>query len=94
MGWCASMSDGCADQEKREERADDGYDQTVSAGTISTVAGTGEHGDRGDGGPATDAFLSYPWGWRVIRRGTSTSPTATAIGRGWWPGLISCRDQR
>jgi hypothetical protein len=71
-----------------------GTSTTVSAGTITTVAGTGAYGDREDGGPATDALLSYPGGWRVIRRGTSTSPTETAIGRGWWPGLIPCRDQR
>jgi sugar lactone lactonase YvrE len=30
------------------------------AGIITTVAGTGEHGDTGDGGPATEAPVNYP----------------------------------
>ena len=33
-----------------------------SAGLISTVAGTGADGDRGDGGPASEAELCYPAG--------------------------------
>lgn len=32
----------------------------ASTGTITTVAGTGTRGTTGDGGPATDALLSYP----------------------------------
>ena len=30
------------------------------AGIITTIAGTGEDGDSGDGGPATDATFGYP----------------------------------
>jgi len=33
-----------------------------SSGVISTVAGTGTDGFSGDGGPATQAMLSFPWG--------------------------------
>ena len=34
----------------------------ASDGTITTVAGTGEPGHTGDGGPATGARLNTPWG--------------------------------
>ena len=35
------------------------------SGTITTVACTGESGFSGDGGPATAALLSYPWGAKL-----------------------------
>jgi uncharacterized protein (TIGR03437 family) len=34
----------------------------VSNGVITTIAGTGTPGSRGDGGPAVDALLNYPTG--------------------------------
>jgi DNA-binding CsgD family transcriptional regulator/sugar lactone lactonase YvrE len=40
-------------------------------GTITTVAGSGTYyGDSGDGGPATNAHLSFPYGVAVARDGT------------------------
>ena len=36
-----------------------------SAGVISPVAGTGESGFSGDGGPATQAQVNFPWGVAV-----------------------------
>ncbi len=39
-------------------------------GTISTVAGTGVRGYSGDGGPATEANLYYPWGIDVAADGS------------------------
>lgn len=44
-----------ADRENRRVRKVD------AAGVVSTVAGTGVNGYRGDGGPATDAWLSDNW---------------------------------
>ena len=35
-----------------------------AAGMITRVAGTGTPGNSGDDGPATDAQLNTPWGWR------------------------------
>ena len=40
-----------------------------SAGTITTIAGTGESGDGGDGGPAIQATLYYPRGVAVDSTG-------------------------
>jgi sugar lactone lactonase YvrE len=37
----------------------------AATGTIETVAGNGTNGFSGDGGPATQAELSYPWGTYV-----------------------------
>ena len=39
------------------------------AGTISTIAGTGERGFSGDGGPATQAMLNEPYGVVVDKSG-------------------------
>jgi uncharacterized protein (TIGR03437 family) len=36
--------------------------RVAANGTITTVAGTGTAGSTGDGGPATKALLSHPWG--------------------------------
>jgi sugar lactone lactonase YvrE len=38
-------------------------------GVITTVAGTGEPGYSGDGGPATRATLNLPYGLTVDRQG-------------------------
>jgi sugar lactone lactonase YvrE len=38
-------------------------------GTITTVAGTGEAGDTGDGGPGTDATLNSPYGLAIDAAG-------------------------
>ncbi len=42
---------------------------SASTGTITTVAGTGTSGFRGDGGPATSAWFSEIWGVKVDRAG-------------------------
>ena len=33
----------------------------LETGVITTIAGTGEQGDSGDGGPATDATMEEPY---------------------------------
>lgn len=45
--------------------ADSGHNEVRmvnTSGTITTLAGTGANGYSGDGGPATQAVLNYPWG--------------------------------
>ena len=42
----------------------------AQTGNISTIAGTGERGFSGDGGPATSAKLDQPYGVTVDRAGT------------------------
>ena len=69
-----------------------------SAGTITTIAGTGESGDGGDGGPAIQATLYYPRGVAVdstgnlyiadtrnnrIRKVDSTGTITTIAGTGF-----------
>ena len=45
---------------------------------VTTIAGNGEKGYRGDGGPATQASLNMPHEIQFDRRrATSTSPSAT-----------------
>ena len=44
--------------------------KVTSDGIISTIAGTGESGFGGDGGPGTAAMLSYPTGIAVTEDGT------------------------
>src|SRR5690349_21389372 len=41
----------------------------VQSGTISTIAGTGERGFAGDGGPATQAQMNEPYGIVINRSG-------------------------
>ncbi len=53
--------------------ADDNYDQIFKIGqdgTLTVVAGTGESGDTGDGGPATNATFENLWSVYVDAKGT------------------------
>src|ERR1039457_4435003 len=43
--------------------------RVTPAGVITTVAGNGEAGYSGDGGPATSARLAHPWGVVAARNG-------------------------
>ncbi len=55
-----------------------------SDGVITTVAGSGSQGLSGDGGPASQAQLTYPSGLPSPLMGRSTSPmTATKPSGGW-----------
>ena len=70
----------------------------VATGTISTIAGTGEWGYSGDGGPATQAQLGYPEGLtvdgagnlyiadgrRVRKVDAATGTISTIAGTGEW----------
>jgi hypothetical protein len=51
-------------------------------GAITTVAGNGEVGTGGDGGPATEARLEAPYGLDVDGAGTSISPTTRTLSSG------------
>jgi len=42
---------------------------TISTGIINTIAGTGSNSYSGDGGPATAATISYPFGVAVDSSG-------------------------
>jgi len=53
-------------------------------GTITTVAGNGERGFSGDGGPATSGTLNLPVGVAVDRAGTSTLRTGITAGFARW----------
>src|SRR5262249_58794406 len=45
------------------------YGRAMTAGDIYTVAGNGNTGFSGDGGPATSAEFNRPWGVAVDRAG-------------------------
>ncbi|MBO9541250.1 hypothetical protein J7643_11735 [bacterium] len=45
------------------------FGKTIAAGTIDTIVGTGEQGDSGDGGPASQAKLYVPGGITVDANG-------------------------
>lgn len=48
-------------------------------GIITTIAGTGERGDTGDGGPATAAMLDIPYGLAVAPDGTVYVTSANRV---------------
>lgn len=67
-------------------------------GIITTVAGNGVNGWSGDGGPARQAAIGYPWGlavgpdcsiyiasdWNVIRKVSPDGTITTIAGNGTW----------
>src|SRR6266508_630963 len=54
-----------------------------SSGEVTTIAGTGERGFSGDGGPATEATMTWCGTSPSMTRGTSTSPTSTTNVSAW-----------
>ena len=53
-------------------------------GIITTIAGNGQMGYSGDGGPATQAGLDFPAVWRWIPRGIFILPMRTTTGSEKW----------
>ena len=60
------------------------YGQAMTAGDIYTVAGTGGYAFSGDGGPAGPPRSPGRGPSPSTPRATSSSPTATTFGHGWW----------